>query len=111
MAKYNIDDLLNELGVQGSGDQPPATPKHRVDQAEQMFRMLEHDRVDLALYTLADGQALVRQLGLSQVHAIVPAWIAAVPTSSPQPRPPAIQENGASSQNSTGPGWFHPNWL
>jgi polar amino acid transport system substrate-binding protein len=37
---------------------------NRVDKAEQMFRMLEGDRVDLALYTRADGLALVKSLGL-----------------------------------------------
>ena len=46
---------------------------HRVDQAEQLFRMLDHDRIDLALYTLADGQALARHLGLARVRAIVPS--------------------------------------
>jgi type IV pilus assembly protein PilB len=37
LGKYNIDDILQELGVEGPkpGQAPsPATPKHRVDQAE-----------------------------------------------------------------------------
>ena len=42
---------------------------HKVDQAEQMFQMLDAGHVDLALYTRADGVALVRQL---QLPAIVP---------------------------------------
>lgn len=45
---------------------------HRVDQPEQLFRMLDHDRIDLALYTLADGHALVRSLGLAHVRALTP---------------------------------------
>ncbi len=51
MAKYNIDDILNELGVEGAGpkEQPPNAPaggastpnvpvkRHRVDDAESSF--------------------------------------------------------------------------
>jgi polar amino acid transport system substrate-binding protein len=36
---------------------------HKLDKAEQLFQMLAAGRIDLALYTLADGVALVRQLG------------------------------------------------
>lgn len=45
----------------------------KVETAEQLFRMLEHDRVDLALYTRTDGLALTRQLGLNQIKALSPA--------------------------------------
>lgn len=45
---------------------------HKVEQAEQMFRMLAQGRIDLALYTLADGNALVRSLGLEGVRAVRP---------------------------------------
>lgn len=46
---------------------------HKVEQAEQLFRMLEADRIDLALYTRADGMALARNLGLAQVRPLAPA--------------------------------------
>jgi polar amino acid transport system substrate-binding protein len=46
---------------------------NKVDRPEQMFRMLEGDRVQLALYTRADGQALVRSLGLRDIVALSPA--------------------------------------
>lgn len=46
---------------------------YKVDQAEQLFRMLEADRVDVALYTLADGLALVNAMRLGQVRALQPA--------------------------------------
>jgi polar amino acid transport system substrate-binding protein len=45
----------------------------QVETPEQMFRMLDAGRIDLALYTLADGQALVRSLGLSSIGAVRPA--------------------------------------
>ncbi|MCE7973043.1 MAG: type II/IV secretion system protein [Leptolyngbya sp. PLA1] len=66
MAKYNIDDILNELGVQGSGDQQPAAPKHRVDQAEAALAPVPavpaHQRA-APLATKGDdlGQVLVAQ--------------------------------------------------
>ena len=37
---------------------------NKVDKAEQLFQMLEQSRIDLALYTLADGIALARKMGL-----------------------------------------------
>jgi polar amino acid transport system substrate-binding protein len=47
---------------------------NKVEKPEQLFRMVEAGRVDLALYTLADGQALVRQMGLDQtIKPIEPA--------------------------------------
>ncbi len=39
---------------------------NKVDQPEQLFRMLVSGRIDLALYTLADGLALARSLGMDQ---------------------------------------------
>ncbi|HMW23005.1 MAG TPA: hypothetical protein PKC59_06180 [Burkholderiaceae bacterium] len=46
---------------------------NKVDKPEQMFRMLEGDRVQLALYTHADGVALVRSLGLRGIAPLAPA--------------------------------------
>lgn len=46
---------------------------HRVDKPEQLFRMLDEHRVDLALYTRADGVALARTLGLSAIAPLGPA--------------------------------------
>ncbi|MEY4753998.1 MAG: hypothetical protein RJA44_1673 [Pseudomonadota bacterium] len=43
-----------------------------VETAEQMFRMLDAGRIDLALYTLVDGEALIRSLGLSSLGAARP---------------------------------------
>lgn len=45
----------------------------KVDTAEQIFRMLAAERVDLGLYTLADGQALVRSMGLPAIVPLTPA--------------------------------------
>lgn len=45
----------------------------QVDQPEQMFRMLDSGRVQLALYTRADGVALVRELGLRGIAPLSPA--------------------------------------
>lgn len=46
---------------------------HKVDQAEQLFHMLEAERIDVALYTLTDGLALARSMGLSQVRVLQPS--------------------------------------
>jgi polar amino acid transport system substrate-binding protein len=46
---------------------------HKVDKPEQLFRMLESGRIDLALYTRADGLALVRSLGLGGIQVLEPA--------------------------------------
>jgi polar amino acid transport system substrate-binding protein len=46
---------------------------HKLDKAEQLFQMLAAGRIDLALYTRADGLALVRQLGLSGIAPLAPA--------------------------------------
>lgn len=44
----------------------------RVDKAEQMFQMLEGGRIDLALYTRADGIALARAMGLASIAPLAP---------------------------------------
>ncbi|MCB1955663.1 MAG: transporter substrate-binding domain-containing protein [Rhodocyclaceae bacterium] len=44
----------------------------KVDQPEQLFRMLAAGRADLVLYTRADGLALIRQLGLGGIAAVEP---------------------------------------
>jgi polar amino acid transport system substrate-binding protein len=46
---------------------------NKVDQAEQMFQMLDGGRIDLALYTRADGMALIRRMGLSTIAPLSPA--------------------------------------
>ena len=45
---------------------------NKVDKPEQMFRMLEDGRVDLVLYTRADGVQLTRSLELSSVASVSP---------------------------------------
>ena len=45
----------------------------KVDKPEQMFLMLDGGRVDLALYTRADGVALARSMGLAAIAPIAPA--------------------------------------
>lgn len=44
----------------------------RIDQPEQMFKMLDAGRIDLALYTLADGLALIRKMGFSSLAPLSP---------------------------------------
>ncbi|HPU51200.1 MAG TPA: transporter substrate-binding domain-containing protein [Burkholderiaceae bacterium] len=46
---------------------------HRVDKPEQMFRMLEEGRIDVVLYTRADGIALARSLGFAAIAPLTPA--------------------------------------
>ena len=46
---------------------------NKVDKPEQMFDMLQRDRVDLVLYTLADGLAYTRQHGLGQIAPLKPS--------------------------------------
>lgn len=46
---------------------------HKVDRPEQLFQMLEAGHVDLALYTLADGVALARRMGLNALAPLTPA--------------------------------------
>lgn len=45
---------------------------NKVDRPEQLFQMLAAGHVDLALYTLADGLALVRKLGLQGIAPLRP---------------------------------------
>ena len=45
----------------------------KVDTPEQLFKMLDSDRIDLALYTRADGVALVSRMGLSSIAPLAPA--------------------------------------
>lgn len=45
----------------------------KVDKPEQLFQMLDSGRVDLALYTRADGVALARELGLRAIAPVSPA--------------------------------------
>lgn len=46
---------------------------NKVDKPEQMFRMLDSGRIDLALYTRTDGVALARSLGLMSIAPLFPA--------------------------------------
>jgi len=46
---------------------------NRVDSAEQMFNMLNKGRIDVLLYTQADGLAYVAEHGLSNIVALKPA--------------------------------------
>jgi polar amino acid transport system substrate-binding protein len=45
----------------------------KVDKPEQLFRMLDSGRIDLALYTRADGIAFIRSSGLSSIAPIAPS--------------------------------------
>ncbi|MCB1908956.1 MAG: transporter substrate-binding domain-containing protein [Rhodocyclaceae bacterium] len=44
----------------------------KVDRPEQLFMMLDADRIDLALYTKADGVALARSMNMPQIVALGP---------------------------------------
>lgn len=46
---------------------------HKVDRPEQMFEMLDSGRIDLALYTRADGVALARHMGLADIVPLSPS--------------------------------------
>lgn len=46
---------------------------HRVDKPEQLFRMLDEGRVDVVLYTRADGIALARSMGLTSIAPLSPS--------------------------------------
>lgn len=46
---------------------------NKVDKPEQLFRMLDEGRVNLVLYTHADGLLLARNLGLTSVAPLSPA--------------------------------------
>lgn len=45
----------------------------KVDKPEQLFQMLDAGRIDLALYTLADGVALARGMGLAAIAPLAPS--------------------------------------
>lgn len=45
---------------------------NKVDKAEQMFLMLDGGRIDLALFTLADGVALTRSMGMTKITPLKP---------------------------------------
>ena len=45
----------------------------KVDQPEQLFKMLDAGHIDLALYTHADGIALIRNMGLSSIAPLFPS--------------------------------------
>jgi len=45
----------------------------KVSTPEQLFRMLESDRIDLALYTLADGSAILKRLGMTSIVPLKPS--------------------------------------
>lgn len=45
----------------------------KVDRPEQLFKMLDSGRVDLALYTRADGVAILREMGLASIAPVSPA--------------------------------------
>lgn len=45
---------------------------HKVDKAEQLFEMLASGHIDLALYTLTDGLAITRRMGLAGVVPVQP---------------------------------------
>lgn len=45
----------------------------KVNSPEQLFRMLDADRVDLALYTRVGGTTLLRDLGLTSIVALEPS--------------------------------------
>lgn len=46
---------------------------NKVDKPEQLFQMLDSGRIDLALYTRADGVILTRNLGMMSIAAVSPA--------------------------------------
>jgi polar amino acid transport system substrate-binding protein len=45
----------------------------KVDTPEQMFKMLDSNRIDLALYTRTDGIALVERMGLPSIAPLAPS--------------------------------------
>ena len=44
----------------------------KVREPEQLFQLLERDRVDVVLYGLAAGQWMIRELGISNIHPVHP---------------------------------------
>lgn len=51
----------------------PGTPVTIVDTAEQLFTMLDKDRIDVALYERWLGLALAKKMGIKNIHVIEPA--------------------------------------
>jgi polar amino acid transport system substrate-binding protein len=45
----------------------------KVDKVEQLFQMLDAERVDLVLYTRSDGASVLKRLGISNVVALSPS--------------------------------------
>lgn len=45
----------------------------KVNGPEQLFRMLDSDRIDLALYTRRGGEDMIRKLGMSSIVALEPS--------------------------------------
>jgi polar amino acid transport system substrate-binding protein len=45
----------------------------KVDKPEQLFKMLDAGRIDLCLYTLADGTALLKGLGIKDIVPVTPS--------------------------------------
>jgi len=62
VAKYNIDDILNELGADDSSnkDSRANTKKHRVDQAEQSFSPLPSVPANQRAFGSAAPDALIK---------------------------------------------------
>jgi len=45
----------------------------KVDKPDQLFKMLEANRIDLALYTLTDGMTVLKELGMTGIAPLKPA--------------------------------------
>jgi len=52
----------------------PATRTTVVDTPEQLFSILDKDRIDVALYERSLGMALIEKMGIKNVHVIEPAF-------------------------------------
>lgn len=51
----------------------PATHSTTADSPEQLFAMLENNRVDVALYERSLGSALAKQMNITTLHVVEPA--------------------------------------
>jgi len=51
----------------------PGTPSSIVDNAEQLFAMLEKNRIDVALYGRLEGLALAKKMGIEGVRVVEPS--------------------------------------
>jgi polar amino acid transport system substrate-binding protein len=45
----------------------------KVEKPEQLFKMLDAGRIDLALYTLADGTSQLKEMGISGIAPVTPS--------------------------------------